>query len=80
MYVQIVFFLQDECSFVSLRDVERVLEVMSWFYNQRDNELLFQQMNTDFEEYDSELDEEDEDEERQPVCMLMFYSYIEVKD
>ena len=53
---------------------------MSWFYNQRDNELLFQQMNTDFEEYDSELDEEDEDEERQPVCMLMFYSYIEIKD
>jgi hypothetical protein len=25
-------------------------------------------------------DEEDEDEERQPVCMLMFYSYIEVKN
>lgn len=26
--------MQDECSFVSLRDVERVLKVMSWFYKQ----------------------------------------------
>ncbi|XP_071137105.1 E3 ubiquitin-protein ligase rnf213-alpha-like [Mytilus edulis] len=25
---------EDECSFVSLRDVERVLEVMTWFYRQ----------------------------------------------
>lgn len=27
-----MYLLQDECSFVSLRDVERVLDVMSWFY------------------------------------------------
>jgi hypothetical protein len=39
--------LQDECSFVSLRDVERVLEVMSWFYRQsEDDTMLFQKMNT----------------------------------
>ncbi|XP_071122875.1 E3 ubiquitin-protein ligase RNF213-like [Mytilus edulis] len=29
---------KDECSFVSLRDVKRVLQVMSWFYNQTLNE------------------------------------------
>jgi hypothetical protein len=27
--------LQDECSFVSLRDVDRALCVMMWFYAQR---------------------------------------------
>ncbi|KAK2555497.1 E3 ubiquitin-protein ligase rnf213-alpha [Acropora cervicornis] len=27
---------QDECSFVSLRDVERAMKVMVWFYNHRD--------------------------------------------
>ncbi|VDI69454.1 Hypothetical predicted protein [Mytilus galloprovincialis] len=33
---------QDECSFVSLRDVERVLEVMNWFYEQtKEGGLLF---------------------------------------
>ena len=29
------FFLKDECSFVSLRDVERALRVMAWFYQHR---------------------------------------------
>ena len=27
---------KDECSFVSLRDVERVMQVMVWFYNRVD--------------------------------------------
>lgn len=30
-------FTQDECSFVSLRDIQRVLEVSRWFYSQRDH-------------------------------------------
>ncbi len=30
----IFFILQAECSFVSLRDVERSLEVLTWFENQ----------------------------------------------
>ena len=30
------FFFQDECSFVSLRDVERAMQVMVWFYNHVD--------------------------------------------
>ncbi len=33
---------QGECSFVSLRDVERVLSVMAWFYRHRD--MLFPMM------------------------------------
>ena len=32
----IFVFVQDECSFVSLRDVERVLSVMAWFYHHKD--------------------------------------------
>ena len=32
-------FFQEECSFVSLRDVKRVLDVMTWFYERRN--LLF---------------------------------------
>lgn len=35
-------FLKDECSFVSLRDVERTLCVMAWFYEHR--EPLFDYM------------------------------------
>lgn len=29
-------FFKDECSFVSLRDVERAMHVMVWFYNRLD--------------------------------------------
>ena len=42
-------FFKDECSFVSLRDVERVLEVMTWFYRQTE-EGLFSEENMDFDE------------------------------
>jgi hypothetical protein len=53
------FFLQDECSFVSLRDVERVLQVMSWFYRQsEDDELLFQKIREESEYSDTESEEE----------------------
>ena len=34
-------FFKDECSFVSLRDVERVLEVMTWFYRQTEENMDF---------------------------------------
>ena len=34
---EIFFFLcKDECSFVSLRDVERAMQVMVWFYKRVD--------------------------------------------
>ncbi|KAJ8315842.1 hypothetical protein KUTeg_007992 [Tegillarca granosa] len=52
---------RDECSFVSLRDVERVLQVMSWFYNQSLNSKLFSLMDDDSDDSESEQDEvEDE--------------------
>ena len=39
-------FIQDECSFVSLRDVERAMIVFEWFYNKKvliENELKQQE-------------------------------------
>ncbi|XP_053396342.1 E3 ubiquitin-protein ligase rnf213-alpha-like isoform X2 [Mercenaria mercenaria] len=58
---------RDECSFVSLRDVDRVLTVMSWFYQQSqgDNNTLFNLMNNKLHgriDYSSSEEEEDEDE------------------
>ncbi|XP_052238404.1 E3 ubiquitin-protein ligase rnf213-alpha-like [Dreissena polymorpha] len=35
---------KNECSYVSLRDVERVLLVTTWFYGQTTNRLLFNEM------------------------------------
>ncbi|XP_062591685.1 E3 ubiquitin-protein ligase rnf213-alpha-like, partial [Saccostrea cucullata] len=55
---------QDECSFVSLRDVERVLEVMSWFYRQSQGETnLFDLMEEEEEDSEEEEEEEMEDQE-----------------
>ena len=31
-----LFLIKDECSFVSLRDVERAMQVMVWFYKHAD--------------------------------------------
>ncbi|WAR07205.1 R213A-like protein [Mya arenaria] len=60
---------RDECSFVSLRDVERVLTVMAWFYYQgEDGGWLFEAMDrkvSGSEEHrqgDSDEEEETEDE------------------
>lgn len=57
-----IFTFQDECSFVSLRDVERTLQVMMWFYAK--GELLFQLMD-EKRKLKARLlmDEEDEEEE-----------------
>lgn len=56
-------FTQDECSFVSLRDVERAMNVMVWFYNHR--EVLNPLMDDQGEETDSdtEIDDSDDDED-----------------
>ncbi|KAL3881513.1 hypothetical protein ACJMK2_027945, partial [Sinanodonta woodiana] len=57
---------QDECSFVSLRDVERALNVMSWFYAQcQEKRTLFNQMDEiiqPFTDEDLDIDEEYEGE------------------
>jgi hypothetical protein len=59
IFYRLFFLLQDECSFVSLRDVERVLEVMSWFYRQsEDDTMLFQKMKEDSEDSETETDDE----------------------
>ena len=54
---------QDECSFVSLRDVERAMNVMVWFYSRR--EVLNPLMDDQDEETDSdtEIDDSDDDED-----------------
>lgn len=57
------FFFQDECSFVSLRDVERVLQVMSWFYKQSLDSELFSLMDYDSDDSESENDDDEEENE-----------------
>ncbi len=60
-------FSQDECSFVSLRDIERVMEVMVWFFEH--GQELFQMMDEDEEDViqvaaiNEEDDEQLEEEE-----------------
>lgn len=55
-------YLQDECSFVSLRDVERTLKVFGWMYNQTE---IFDAMD------EVELEEQDDDEEMvQPAASV----------
>ena len=65
-----LFLYQDECSFVSLRDVDRVLSVMSWFYGQsQDTRTLFDEMDGQLFDEDANIEEndldEDEDEEEE---------------
>ncbi|XP_061196022.1 E3 ubiquitin-protein ligase rnf213-alpha-like [Saccostrea echinata] len=52
--------LQDECSFVSLRDVERTLKVFGWFYNQTN---LFEEMDQIIDNFSDSDTESSEDEE-----------------
>lgn len=52
---------QDECSFVSLRDVERTLQLMSWFKKQSQKQnLLFRKMTQKRRNVDPESDSDDE--------------------
>lgn len=55
-------FFQNECSFVSLRDVERAMKVIAWFYS--NSELLNRTIGNanSFGEFDIRLEESDEDE------------------
>ena len=64
---------EDECSFVSLRDVDRVLSVMSWFYGQSQHtRTLFMQMDgvlygegSGEDDYANNIDDEEEEEEEE---------------
>ena len=61
------YFFKDECSFVSLRDVERAMQVMVWFFNRLDilgklmMEVLIEQRKQ--EGYDVIEDDGDVDEQ-----------------
>ena len=51
---------------MSLRDVERVLKVMSWFYQQsQDNRILFNLMEETQEDEEREVTDEEEEEEEE---------------
>ena len=77
--------LQDECSFVSLRDVDRALKVMMWFYS-REKEL-FHRMNEKAEGEikevvqrfasvgDDDEDGEDKEHDNEPVYMVKNLSF-----
>ena len=59
------FQFKDECSFVSLRDVERAMQVMVWFYNHVNTlgrlmkEVLTEQRRE--EGFDDDEDDDDDD-------------------
>ncbi|XP_061169142.1 E3 ubiquitin-protein ligase RNF213-like [Saccostrea echinata] len=53
---------KDECSFVSLRDVERVLTVFNWFCNEDENGSLLLNMLNKPTETDESSDEDEEDD------------------
>ncbi|PFX29705.1 E3 ubiquitin-protein ligase RNF213 [Stylophora pistillata] len=59
----------DECSFVSLRDVERAMNVIVWFYNHRDalNPLMDDDTDEERDEDDDSDDEYEQDELEQPL-------------
>ena len=59
----IFFQFKDECSFVSLRDVERAMQVMVWFFNHVDT--LGRLMNKVLTEQRREegLDDDDDDDD-----------------
>ncbi|XP_053396339.1 E3 ubiquitin-protein ligase rnf213-alpha-like isoform X2 [Mercenaria mercenaria] len=66
---------RDECSFVSLRDVDRVLTVMSWFYQQSQGDsTLFSLMNKKLQAHDG-IDYSSEDEEEVEEEM-----YLEIRE
>ena len=71
---------QDECSFVSLRDVDRVLTVMSWFYQQSrgSNNTLFNLMNRKQPDRTvNSSEEEDDDEAKENIVyrQVIFVAY-----
>lgn len=62
----ILILLKDECSFVSLRDVERTLKVFGWMYNQTE---IFHAM----DEVEEQSDDEDLVEPAASVNILEFW-------
>ena len=67
VYRVFLFNFKDECSFVSLRDVERAMQVMVWFYNHVDilGRLMRNVINEQRREEGDDSDEEDDDFDEQ---------------
>jgi hypothetical protein len=71
LFVCAILCVQDECSFVSLRDVDRALTVVSWFVRQANHSgtlfnLLDRKMARDRDAAQGQ-EEEDSDEEEEEV-------------
>ena len=58
-----MFLFQNECSFVSLRDVERAMKVITWFHSNSEliARVIKEEVNVSEESSEDESDE-DEDE------------------
>ena len=60
-----LYLIKDECSFVSLRDVERAMQVMVWFYKHVDTlgRLMKKVTAEQRREEGLDVDKDDKDEE-----------------
>ena len=61
------FKIKDECSFVSLRDVERAMQVMVWFYKHVDTLGRLMKKVTAEQRREEGLDVDEDDEEEEMV-------------
>ena len=61
------FLIKDECSFVSLRDVERAMQVMVWFYKHVDTLGRLMKKVTAEQRREEGLDVDKDDEEEEMV-------------
>ena len=64
------FLIKDECSFVSLRDVERAMQVMVWFYKHVDTLGRLMRKVTAEQRREEGLDIAEDDEEEEMVIKL----------
>ena len=61
------FLIKDECSFVSLRDVERAMQVMVWFYTHVDTLGRLMRKVTAEQRREEGLDVDEDDDEEEVV-------------
>ncbi|XP_077980164.1 E3 ubiquitin-protein ligase rnf213-alpha-like [Glandiceps talaboti] len=62
---------KNECSFVSLRDVERTMNVLVWFYEHKMiDQLMREKAKTDYDDETDDEDDEDEEDEYEPMDPL----------
>lgn len=72
MMLSLLSCSKDECSFVSLRDVERAMQVMVWFYSHVDTlGRLMKKVITEQRREEGDEDEDDDDDEE----VIMFLNY-----